>query len=37
MTTLVAVRKHDEFATDAGAACDRSPALPMTLHTLRAT
>jgi hypothetical protein len=37
MTTLVAVRKHDEFAIDAGAACDRSPALPMTLHTLRAT
>jgi len=37
MTTLVAVRTHDEFAIDAGAAFDRSSALSMTLYTLRAT
>jgi hypothetical protein len=36
MTTLVAVRRHDEITIPAGAAFDRNSALPMTLGTLRA-
>jgi hypothetical protein len=37
MTTLVAVRPHDEITIAAGAAFDRYSALPMTLRTRRAT